>query len=135
MAGVLLVAGCGDDDGPAFTGSDEEQVAATVNAMTEAIAAGDGDGACELMTERGQRALVRAVGTVPGVTGTEICADAVPILAENGYDPGDFRMLPGDVSPDPDNRDHMWAQCDLRGAFLALGTDDGWRVDIPFCAD
>ena len=58
---ALLIAGCGGGDGPTLTfdGTDEEQIAATVNTMTAAIAAGEGAVACELMTDRGQQAMIR----------------------------------------------------------------------------
>jgi hypothetical protein len=57
------VFGCGDGDGSS-TGipadaPDREQVAATVNAMFEAWNAGDGEAACALMTDRGQRLVVK----------------------------------------------------------------------------
>lgn len=43
VAGSLAAAGCGDGgDAPEFEGSDEEQVAATVRVVADAMAAGTG---------------------------------------------------------------------------------------------
>ncbi|MEZ5075341.1 MAG: hypothetical protein R2691_10980 [Solirubrobacterales bacterium] len=131
---VLLAPGCGGDDGPTLTfgGSDEEQVAATVNAMTAAIAAGDGEIACALMTERGQRRMVRIGRQVSA--GVDTCAAAVPAVAGFGYDPGDFRVSVRDVSIGP-GPDHAQANCELRGGFLLERSAAGWRVDAPACVD
>jgi hypothetical protein len=134
---MLLLAGCGGDDAsaPEFTGSDEEQIAATVNAMTAAIADGEGEIACGLMTDRGQQAFIRIGGQVPGSEGIDSCEAVAPALAGYGYDPGDYRITSGDASIDPEDPDRAQANCDLRGAFLLLRTADGWRVSIPFCVD
>jgi hypothetical protein len=134
----LLIAGCGGDDdtseAPTFAGSDEEQVAGTVNAMTAAIAAGDGTTACALMTEKGQRAMVRFGGQVLGAEAVDSCEEAVPAAADAGYDPGDFRMTVRDVSFGP-KADEAWANCEFRGGFQLLRTEAGWRVNIPYCFD
>ena len=134
---ALLIAGCGGGDGPTLTfdGTDEEQIAATVNTMTAAIAAGEGAVACGLMTDRGQRAFIRIGGQVPGSEGVDSCQAAAPALAGSGYDPGDYRITLRDVSIDSENPDRAQANCDLRGAFLLLRTADGWRVSAPFCVD
>lgn len=138
LAAGLLIAGCGDGDDtssvPTFTGSDEEQIAGTVNAMTAAIAAGDGATACALMTERGQRVMVRFGRQAAGAGAIASCADAVPAAADAGYDPGDFRVTVGDVSVEP-GPDEAQVNCEFRGAFVLARTDAGWRVDIPYCVD
>ena len=132
---ALLSAGCGSDDGPALTfdGTDEEQIAATVNTMTAAIAAGEGAVACELMTEKGRRIMLR-VGRQAGGADVGDCAAAVPVAEAAGYDPGDFRITVGDVSIPADSPDHAEATCDLDGAFLLDRTEAGWRVAVPFCS-
>jgi hypothetical protein len=132
FAAALLAAGCGGGDWATltFSGSDEEQVAATVNAMTAAIAAGEGAVACELMTERGQRVMLR-IGRQAGGQDVADCAAAVPAAESAGYDPGDFRIKPADVSAGAEGAE---ADCDLEGAFILERTDDGWRVDVPFCS-
>ena len=134
--GVLLLGGCGgDESAPTFTGSDEEQVAATVNAMTAAIArGGGGELACGLMTEEGQRD--HAQDGPPGRRGGDRrlrrCGSDLP--SPIGFDPGDFRITAGE-------RDRPRRQTAPRptaissGAFLLARTDDGWRVDVPFCSD
>lgn len=45
VSGALFLIACGSEDQelPQFTGTDEEQVAATVNAMFDAIEANDGN--------------------------------------------------------------------------------------------
>lgn len=120
---------------PTFTGSDEEQVAGTVNAMTAAIAAGDGATACALMTEQGRRVIVR-IGrqAATGPDPVDDCAAAVPAAAAVGYDPGDYRVTVRDVSIEP-GPDHAQANCEFRGVFLLERTDGAWRVDIPYCVD
>jgi len=133
LAAAALIAGCGDDGGaaPTFSGSDEEQVAATVNAMTAAIAAGDGEIACALMTERGQRRMLAAGRqAASGAEPVDGCEAAVPVVEAAGFDPGDFRITPGDVSVD---RAYADAACDLGGSFILTRTDAGWRVDSPYC--
>ncbi len=135
---ALLIAGCGGDDGPTLTfdGTDEEQIAATVNTMTAAIAAGEGAVACELMTERGQQAMLRVGAPGPGQRGRRRAAPpAVPAPSRLGYDPGDFRITLGDVSIDPATPTVPRRTATSDGAFLLMRTDDGWRVDMPFCID
>src|SRR6185312_15207235 len=90
LAALLLTAGCGGDGEATLTfgGSDEEQIVATVNAMTAAIAAGEGAVACELMTEGGQDVMLR-VGRQAGGQDVADCAAAVPAAESAGYDPGD----------------------------------------------
>lgn len=130
---ALSAAGCGGDDGgPALTfgGSDEEQIAATVNAMTTAIAAGDGETACALMSDAGQRIMLR-IGRQAGGTDVADCAAAVPAAASFGFDPGDYRIAPADVSAGAEGAE---AGCDDYGAFILSRTDGGWRVDTPWCA-
>ena len=114
---------------PTFSGTDEEQVAGTVNAMTGAIAAGDGELACGLMTESGQAAMVRIGRQAAGdeVTG---CEAAVPAAEAVGFDPGDFRVKVGDVAVAGDTAS---ARCDLDGEFPLVRSDAGWRVDVPYC--
>ncbi len=131
LVAVALLGGCGSDDGATltFSGSDEEQIAATVNAMTAAIAAGEGAVACELMTEGGQDEMLR-VGRQAGGPDISDCAAAVPAAESAGYDPGDFRITPGDVAIDGDAAE---AKCDLGGAFMLARTGEGWRVDVPHC--
>ena len=131
LAALLLTAGCGGDGEATltFSGSDEEQIAATVNAMTAAIAAGEGAVACELMTEAGQDVMLR-VGRQAGGPDISDCAAAVPAAESAGYDPGDFRITLGDVAIDGDAAE---AKCDLDGAFMLERTDGGWRVDVPHC--
>lgn len=134
VAGVLLGSGCGGgDDAPEFTGSDEEQVAATVNAMTVAIAGGEGEIACGLMTEEGQQVMLK-VGRQVGGADVADCAAAVPVAEALGYDPGDFSIKVADVSISGDSPDSAEATCDLDGAFLLDRTDAGWRVAVPFCS-
>ena len=137
LAAGALVAGCGDEEGPpvpTFSGSDEDQVAGTVNAMTGAIAAGDGELACGLMTELGQQRMIR-IGRQVGGEGVTTCIDAVPAVEATGFDPGDFRVTPKDVFLDEENPDQGQANCDLRGAFLVVRTEAGWRVSAPACID
>jgi hypothetical protein len=133
---VALGAGCGgDDDGPdlTFTGSDEEQVAGTVNAMTAAIAAGEGAMACALMTEKGQRVMLAAGRqAATGPEPVDDCEAAVPAAEAAGFDPGDFRVTVGDVSVGRNGR-QAEAECDLGGAFILNRTDAGWRAATPFC--
>jgi hypothetical protein len=131
LAALLLTAGCGGDGEATLTfgGSDEEQIVATVNAMTAAIAAGEGAVACELMTEGGQDVMLR-VGRQAGGQDVADCAAAVPAAESAGYDPGDFRITPGDVAIDGDAAE---ARCDLDGAFMLERTGEGWRVDVPYC--
>ncbi len=134
----LLLAGCGggdDADGvPVFSGTDEEQIAGTVNTMTGAIAAGDGELACGLMTEQGQQRMVR-IGRQAGGEEVTTCTAAVPAVEAAGFDPGDFRVTTRDVFLKDDNPSIGQANCDLRGAFLVVRTDAGWRVDVPACVD
>lgn len=135
LAGAaLLAAGCGGGDDssvPMFTGSDEEQVAGTVNAMTAAIAAGDGETACALMTGHGQQVMLR-IGRQAAGQDVGDCPAAVPAAGSAGYDPGDFRIRPADVSAGAEGAE---ADCDLEGAFILVRTDEGWRVDVPFCSN
>jgi hypothetical protein len=133
---ALLIAGCGGGDGPTLTfdGTDEEQIAATVNTMTAAIAAGEGAVACELMTDRGQQAMIRFGRQVFDTEGVDSCEQAVPVVADAGYDPGDFRVTVRDVSIEP-GTDRAQVNCEFRGGFLLLHTSDGWRVNIPYCFD
>jgi hypothetical protein len=131
---ALLAAGCGGgDEGPTltFTGSDQEQVAATVNAMTAAIAAGEGATACALMTEKGQRVMLR----IGRQTGGEVadCAAAVPAAAGLGFDPGDYRITAAQVELSGNPPSSAEAKCDY-GAFLLAHTEEGWRVNTPWCA-
>jgi len=116
-----------------FSGSDEEQVAGTVNTMTAAIAAGDGELACGLMTDRGRQIMLR-VGRQAGGPEIADCAAAVPVAEAAGYDPGDYRITVGDVSIPARSRDRAEATCDLDGAFQLDRTDVGWRVATPFCS-
>jgi hypothetical protein len=46
---LVLLASCGGDDPP--SGSDREQVTTVVTGYFDALAAGDGDAACEVLTE------------------------------------------------------------------------------------
>ena len=119
---------------PTFGGTDEEQIAGTVNAMTGAIAAADGEQACGLMSELGQERMVR-IGRQVGGEGVTTCTAAVPAVEATGFDPGDFRVTPSDVFLDEENPDQASANCDLRGAFLVERTDAGWRVSAPACVD
>ena len=136
LAAGALVAGCGDEEStaPTFSGTDEEQIAGTVNAMTGAIAAGDGELACGLMSELGQQRMVR-IGRQVGGEELTTCTAAVPAVEGTGFDPGDFRVTPNDVFLDEENPDQGQANCDLRGAFLVVRTEAGWRVSAPACID
>ncbi len=132
LAAGALVAGCGDEEStaPTFSGTDEEQIAGTVNAMTGAIAAGDGELACGLMTDAGQ-ALMLEMGRQAGGDEVTGCEAAVPAVEAIGFDPGDFRVKPADVSAGAEGAE---ANCDLQGAFILTWTDAGWRVDVPYCS-
>ena len=81
LAAALLVGACGGDDAP----SNEEQVATNVNAWTEALAAGDGEGACQLMTEGGRIAMTDPYDGLgpdrPPLAST--CEAAVPKLVDD----------------------------------------------------
>ena len=98
--------------------------------MTAAIAAGEGAVACELMTERGREVMLR-FGRQAGGDEIEDCAAAVPAAASLGFDPGDYRIAPSDVSVDADGAGAE-AKCDY-GAFILERTEDGWRIDMPWC--
>jgi SnoaL-like domain len=66
---ALAGAGCGE--------SDEEQVEDTVKAYMSAVADGDGEEACEQLTERGRREIAEGLTEV---TGGEGCAGAFESL-------------------------------------------------------
>jgi len=53
VLGLVALGGCGGDDPP----DDESQIAEAVNQWYDALAAGDGETACRLMTARGQEAM------------------------------------------------------------------------------
>ncbi|HET6831222.1 MAG TPA: hypothetical protein VFH44_07715 [Solirubrobacterales bacterium] len=134
LVGGVLFAGCGGDEGsevPTFTGSDEEQIAGTVNAMTAAIAAGDGATACGLMTERGQRVMLQ-IGRQAGGEEVADCAAAVPAASSFGFDPGDYRVTAAEVAISGNPPSSAEANCDY-GAFQLERTDEGWRVNAPWC--
>ncbi|MCB0876243.1 MAG: hypothetical protein R2718_00645 [Solirubrobacterales bacterium] len=128
----LLLGGCGGGSGgevPTFAGTDEEQIAGTVNAMTGAIAAGDGELACGLMSEQG-RAIMLDAGRQAGGEEVGDCESAVPAAEAMGFDPGDFRVEVGDVSV---GGDAATVRCDIDGEFALVREDAGWRVDVPYC--
>ncbi len=129
LAVALLIAGCGGDGTPDFSGSDQEQIAGTVNAMTAAIAGGDGEAACGLMTEHGQEAMLE-MGRQAATGPVDDCVAAVPAAQAAGFDPGDFRITEGDVSVGAEDAE---ARCDLSGSFILTRTEEGWRVDVPYC--
>ena len=131
IAALLPAIGCGGADTLTFEGTDQDQVAATVNAMTAAIAAGEGALACELMTARAQRIMLAAGRqAATGPEPVDDCAAAVPSAEAAGYDPGDFRIKVGDVRV---SGDRAVARCDLDGEFALVRDDAGWRVDVPYC--
>jgi hypothetical protein len=132
LAGALLVAGCGgDDETLTFSGSDEEQIAGTVNTRTAAIAGGDGATACVLMTERGQQLMIR-FGRQAGGEEIADCAAAVPAASALGFDPGDYRVTAAEVAISGNPPTSAEAKCDY-GAFPLERTDEGWRVNAPWC--
>jgi hypothetical protein len=82
------------------------------------------------MTERGQSTMLR-IGRQAGGDDVVDCAAAVPAASAFGFDPGDFRITTRDVSIDAGGSSAE-AGCNY-GAFLLERTEEGWRVDAPWC--
>jgi hypothetical protein len=99
--------------------------------MTAAIAAGDGATACALMTVRGQRTMLR-IGRQAGGEEVADCAAAVPAASALGFDPGDYRIAAAEVAISGSTDMSAEAKC-AYGAFLLEHTDEGWRVNAPWC--
>jgi hypothetical protein len=70
---ALAVTGCGGDDGSPGGGEVDEVVAD----YAQAFGGGDGDRACELLTEEAREAFVKRVSSVVGTTD---CAEAMTKL-------------------------------------------------------
>jgi hypothetical protein len=71
---LVLLAGCGSDGEPR-AGSDREQVEAAMTGYLEALADGDGEGACSHVAEQAQRDMTT-------ITDARSCADAIQKLHE-----------------------------------------------------
>ena len=132
VAGLVLC-GCGGDDAaevPEFSGSDEQQVAKTVNAMFDAIAANDGATACGLMTDRGQRIWVKIITRNPESGGSgDTCEEAADTVDWNGLaEYEDVRA--GDVSIEVAG-ERATVTNDFGGMLTAESVDGTWLVDVP----
>lgn len=133
VAGALA-AGCGGggDGAPEFEGSDEEQVAATVRVVVDAMAAGDGEAACPLLSDQGQEILIRVTSRA-GDAEVDSCEEAVAAVGETEFSPGIVDPAPENVILHEDGSAEL--DCRHRGAFLLNHTEDGWRIGAPYCVD
>jgi hypothetical protein len=139
---ALVAAGCGEDDGePPPPASDEQQIAAAVNGVFDAVVDDDGEAACSLLTERGQRYFhVLARREFPTEIGEGAdCEAAVAVTAEQLADKGlddlaDYTYVAEDVHIQ-EGRDQAQVRCEFRGAVFAKQVDGDWLVDIPACID
>lgn len=129
---ALALSACGGEEPelPTFGGTDEEQIAATVNAMFAAIEAGDGETACGLMSERGQRIWVKIVRRNPEIGGSgETCVETVESItadpAQRGVrvDAKSVEVAPGGDTAQVTNR--------YGGTLTATFVDDRWLVEVP----
>lgn len=135
VASSVGVVGCGNE-APTFTGSDEQQVAATVRTVTDAMADGDGDLACSLISDPGRDALVKVFREGMPEAGVGSCEEGVEAIGEKGYDTGGVLRTARDVEVYyEDTPDTAQMPCRPRGAFILQRTDEGWRVGAPFCVD
>ncbi len=133
VAGSLAV-GCGDggDGAPEFEGSDEEQVAATVRVVADAMAAGDGEAACPLLSDQGQEILIRVTSRA-GDAEIDSCEDAVAAVGETEFSTDTVDPAPENVTLYENGSAELY--CRHRGAWLLNHTEDGWRVGAPYCVD
>ena len=146
LAAAGLVA-CGED-GPGLSteplpeGPPRVAAAAVANRLIEALTLGDGDSACELMTERGRTFFVR-VGRSTGVAGEgDDCADVVAAIDRDrpseieSFKPSDVSIgasqLPG-AEPGVDR--YAEIGCEFRGSLGLERLSEGWRVFMPACFD
>jgi hypothetical protein len=139
LAVVMVASGCGEDTSPRAAVSPEQEVLERVTGFWDAVEAGDGEAACEAVTEPGQRLFVRWGADAPSGAAPETCPDAVAELsdamAERGGEPvtgagGSFSA--DDVSIDGEKAE---VQCEYRGAILLRRLGGEWLVRVPACTD
>ena len=132
---TLALPGCGgeDPDPPEFTGTDEEQVAATVNALLDAFEVEDEEAMCALMSERGQQLMMLTAGELPQTAEVVSCEAAMAVLLDEGFDPKASEVGTGDVDISPETPNRAEANCDY-GAFILERPKGPWRVVTPYCA-
>jgi predicted lipid-binding transport protein (Tim44 family) len=158
-AGLLLTACGGSDAGggersaqnvataPAAT--EAEQVANVANGLNDAVAAGDGELACSLVTDEVMAAMPAILAGKdsfdPNRSPDTIradCEEAVEGAASSAGGEGGFRFKPRDISfstsqvaDSPPPGDRAYAACEFRGAYYLDRSGDSWKVSLYGCND
>jgi hypothetical protein len=134
-ATALAVGGCGGDDdegGGSTGGGQEEQVRAAVHGYLTAVAEGDGDAACELLSAASRATVERLAEQVDAEGCVEAFENAV---AQAEVDPDAAReVLDGleiaDVDIDGDRATVSIRRDGAEESGALVREDGAWRVDI-----
>jgi hypothetical protein len=138
VAAGLLAVGCGSESQPASAGGERAEIATTAGAVADAMEAGDGQAACGLIAEEGQKILVEVVRRDLGAQGVEDCESAVAAIARSrrGFRSDSISHSAKDVTFVESEDDYAQIECaDGRNVWTMVRTEDGWRVAVPLCHD
>ena len=117
---LVLLAGCGEDEA-----ADREQVVTVMEEARDALVAGDGDAACELLTDAGRERAVAfdELGTCKETV--EAARRSDPASVEDAAKARFSEpVIEGDrASVDIDVEEYVTLNVRL------VRTDDGWRID------
>jgi hypothetical protein len=139
---AAVVGACGDDsepsDGtkPVTTGSDEEQIAQTVNAMFAAWNDGDGELTCSYLTDRGRELMVKIASQLHGLD-EEIdaasCEEAVEQTAAAIDEEIGQRASPSRVRVEANGTAAVISR--FRGELSLREVDGEWLIEVPTFID
>jgi hypothetical protein len=136
---ALAIGACGDSsDGsnPEVTGTPEEQIAKTVNAMFAAWNAGDGELTCSYLTDRGSELLVRIAPQLHGLKQkiqVDNCEEAIEKSAAAIEGTIGERASAQQVQINPDRTASVSSR--VRGALTLREVDGEWLVEVPTFID
>jgi hypothetical protein len=139
---AIVSAGCGSDDDSAPTAAKDE-VATLVNDYFTALRAEDGGEACPLLSDRGERLLIRLAELGSGET-VEDCERAASVYgkflaeADRASDGAAKQVFAAtDVSLPAEGGSPVEAEvdCRVRGAIVVEQVDGEWLISVPACVD
>jgi hypothetical protein len=141
---VLAVAlgACGDDSEPpdvtkpAITGSDEERIAQTVNALFAAWNNGEGELTCSYLTARGRELMVKIASQLHGLDEeihAESCEEAVEQTAAATDEEIGQRASPSRVRVEADGTAAVISR--FRGELSLREVDSEWLIEVPTFID
>jgi len=136
---IPVLSACGDSSEPSkpeFTGSPEEQIAKTVNAMFAAWNAGDGELTCSYLTEDGRNWVLKYVPQFPFLEeeiDPDSCEDAVEMSRAATEGTYGQHAAAQRVQINPDGTASVHSR--FRGAVTLREVDGEWLIEVPYFFD